>query len=204
MRDARGAVRASSRSGTPAEERAIREINTGFIAMARAALTAWVESSTPDNAQGEYYITDIIAAVGAERARRRVRPRRRGRRRGINDRASSRPSSAVLMQARRGAAMRASRSSIRRASTFAATSMRADVRIDVGCVFEGDVTLADGVRIGPYCMLRDVSVGAGTRIEPFSYLVEATVGAAAASGRTRASVRERSSTTRCTSATSSR
>jgi len=52
-----------------------------------------------------------------------------------------------------------------------------DVRIDVGCVFEGEVSLADDVEIGPYCVLRDVRVGAGTRIEPFCHLVDATVGA---------------------------
>jgi bifunctional UDP-N-acetylglucosamine pyrophosphorylase/glucosamine-1-phosphate N-acetyltransferase len=51
-----------------------------------------------------------------------------------------------------------------------------DVRIDVGCIFEGDVTLADGVQVGPYCVLRDVQVGTGTRIEPYSCLVEASVG----------------------------
>jgi bifunctional UDP-N-acetylglucosamine pyrophosphorylase/glucosamine-1-phosphate N-acetyltransferase len=52
-----------------------------------------------------------------------------------------------------------------------------DVSIDVGCVFEGDVTLADGVAIGPYCVLRNVTVGAGTLIAAFSHLDSATVGA---------------------------
>ena len=57
---------------------------------------------------------------------------------------------------------RALRSPIRRASTFAArSSCGRDVRIDVGCVFEGDVTLADGVTVGPYCVLRDVAIGGG-------------------------------------------
>jgi bifunctional UDP-N-acetylglucosamine pyrophosphorylase/glucosamine-1-phosphate N-acetyltransferase len=52
-----------------------------------------------------------------------------------------------------------------------------DVRIDVGCVFEGVVTLADGVAVGPYCVLRDVAVGAGTLIGPYSHLDNASVGA---------------------------
>ena len=51
-----------------------------------------------------------------------------------------------------------------------------DVFIDVGCVFEGEVTLADGVRVGPHCVLRDVSVGAGTQIEAYSHLQDAQVG----------------------------
>ena len=51
------------------------------------------------------------------------------------------------------------------------------MRIDVGCVFEGDVTLAEGASVGPYCVLRDVTVGERTSIEPFTFLVETTVGA---------------------------
>ena len=52
-----------------------------------------------------------------------------------------------------------------------------DVRIDVGCVFEGDVRLADGVEIGAHCVLRDVAIGAGTVIFPFSHLTSAAIGA---------------------------
>jgi bifunctional UDP-N-acetylglucosamine pyrophosphorylase/glucosamine-1-phosphate N-acetyltransferase len=50
------------------------------------------------------------------------------------------------------------------------------VFIDVGCVFEGIVTLADGVRVGPHCVLRDVEIGAGTQIEAYSHLDQAQVG----------------------------
>src|SRR5690606_36961967 len=57
-----------------------------------------------------------------------------------------------------------------------------DVVIDVGCVFEGTVELADGVRVGPHCVLRDVSVGAGTQIEAFSHLQQAVVGSEARIG----------------------
>ena len=51
-----------------------------------------------------------------------------------------------------------------------------DVFIDVGCVFEGLVMLADGVRVGPHCVLRDVEIGAGTHIEAYSHLDHAQVG----------------------------
>ncbi len=51
-----------------------------------------------------------------------------------------------------------------------------DVTIDVGCIFEGDVTLADGVRIGPYCVLRNVTLGIATVVEAYSHLVDAEVG----------------------------
>ena len=53
----------------------------------------------------------------------------------------------------------------------------ADVTIDVGCVFEGAVKLADGVVVGPYCVLKDATVGAGSEIVPFSHLDGATIGA---------------------------
>ena len=66
---------------------------------------------------------------------------------------------------------------------FVATvEVGADVSIDVGCVFEGQVTLADGVRIGAYCVLHNCSIGAGTEVLPFSYLDGATIGAAARIG----------------------
>jgi bifunctional UDP-N-acetylglucosamine pyrophosphorylase/glucosamine-1-phosphate N-acetyltransferase len=58
----------------------------------------------------------------------------------------------------------------------------ADVSIDVGCVFEGAVTLGEGVRVGPYCVLRDATVGAGTEIAAFSHLDGASVGANARVG----------------------
>jgi bifunctional UDP-N-acetylglucosamine pyrophosphorylase/glucosamine-1-phosphate N-acetyltransferase len=57
-----------------------------------------------------------------------------------------------------------------------------DVFIDVGCVFEGQVTLGDGVRVGPHCVLRNASVGAGTEIAALSLLEEAVVGAQARIG----------------------
>jgi bifunctional UDP-N-acetylglucosamine pyrophosphorylase/glucosamine-1-phosphate N-acetyltransferase len=53
----------------------------------------------------------------------------------------------------------------------------ADVAIDVNCVFEGEVSLADRVWVGANCVLRNTSVGAGTRIEPFCHLEDADIGA---------------------------
>ena len=58
----------------------------------------------------------------------------------------------------------------------------ADVSIDVGCVFEGQVELADGVRIGAYCVLRDCAIGAGTEVLPFCTPDGATIGAGARIG----------------------
>jgi bifunctional UDP-N-acetylglucosamine pyrophosphorylase/glucosamine-1-phosphate N-acetyltransferase len=161
-------------------KRAIDEINTGFMAAPTALLRRWVAALKPDHAQNEYYLTDIIAlavADGTPVAAHVAADERDVR--GINDRAQL---AAVerIVQARAAAALMA-------AGTTLADPARIDIRgtlvcgrdvsIDVGCVFEGEVTLADGVTVGPYCVLRDVAIGEGTAIAAFSHLESATVGA---------------------------
>jgi bifunctional UDP-N-acetylglucosamine pyrophosphorylase/glucosamine-1-phosphate N-acetyltransferase len=161
-------------------QRAIDEINTGFMAAPTALLRRWVAALKPDNAQNEYYLTDIIAlavADGTPVAAHVAADERDVR--GINDRAQL---AAVerIVQARAAAALMA-------AGTTLADPARIDIRgtlvcgrdvsIDLGCVFEGDVTLADGVTVGPYCVLHEVAIGEGTAIAAFSHLESATVGA---------------------------
>jgi bifunctional UDP-N-acetylglucosamine pyrophosphorylase/glucosamine-1-phosphate N-acetyltransferase len=149
------------------------------MAAPAALMKQWVEALTPDNAQGEYYITDIVAMACAQEVpvvalvaadERDVR--------GINDRAQLAAVERILMARRADALMREGASIVDPARVDIRGNLRCgqDVRIDVGCVFEGDVSLADNVQVGPYCVLRDVRVGAGTRIEPYSHLVDATVG----------------------------
>jgi len=181
IRDGNGMLRAIvEHKDASTAQRAIDEINTGFMAAPTALLRRWVAALKPDNAQNEYYLTDIIALAVADSTpvaahiaadERDVR--------GINDRAQL---AAVerIVQARAAAALM-------NAGTTIADPARIDIRgtlvcghdvsIDVGCVFEGDVTLADGVTVGPYCVLREVVVGEGTAIAAFSHLESATVGA---------------------------
>jgi len=181
IRDGNGMLRAIvEHKDASTAQRAIDEINTGFMAAPTALLRRWVAALKPDNAQNEYYLTDIIALAVADSTpvaahiaadERDVR--------GINDRAQL---AAVerIVQARAAAALM-------NAGTTIADPARIDIRgtlhcghdvsIDVGCVFEGDVTLADGVTVGPYCVLREVVIGEGTAIAAFSHLESATVGA---------------------------
>lgn len=181
VRDAAGRVRAIVEERDANEvQRQIHEINTGVMAAPTSLLKRWVNALEPDNAQGEYYVTDVIATavrdgvtVVAETAQdeRDVR--------GINDRAQLAAIERIL-QGRRAAALM-------RGGVHIADPARIDIRgeltcgrdvhIDVGCVFEGHVSIGDDARIGPYCILRDVKVGAGTSIEPFSFVVETTIGA---------------------------
>jgi bifunctional UDP-N-acetylglucosamine pyrophosphorylase/glucosamine-1-phosphate N-acetyltransferase len=181
IRDGTGTLRAIvEHKDADAAQRAIDEINTGVMAAPTALLRRWVAALKPDNAQNEYYLTDIIAlavADGTPVATHVAADERDVR--GINDRAQL---AAVerIVQARAAAALM-------NAGTTLADPVRIDIRgtlkcghdvsIDVGCVFEGDVTLADGVTVGPYCVLRDVTVGEGTSIAAFSHLDGATVGA---------------------------
>ena len=163
-----------------ASERAIDEINTGFIAAPTALLARWVAQLVPHNAQGEYYLTDIVAMAvteGVPVAAQVADDEREVR--GVNDRAQLVFVERII-QTRKAKALLESGTWIAdpdRIDIRGALSCGRDVRIDVGCVFEGAVTLGEGVNIGPYCVLRDVAVGASTEIMPYSHLTDATIGA---------------------------
>jgi bifunctional UDP-N-acetylglucosamine pyrophosphorylase/glucosamine-1-phosphate N-acetyltransferase len=166
-------------------ERAIDEVNTGILVAPTAALARWLPSLGNRNAQGEYYLTDIVAlAVGEGLPVRSAQPSARWEVEGVN-------SKLQLAQLERVHQHNIAERLLDHGVTLADPS-RIDVRgelvcgrdvsIDVGCVFEGRVELADGVAIGPSCVLKDVSVGAATRIHAFCHLESAKVGAGNAIG----------------------
>lgn len=186
LRDPGGAVRSivEDRDATPAE-RAVDEIYTGVLAAPTALLRRWVGALKDDNAQREFYLTDIVAMAVAEgvpveghlaAAEEDIL--------GVNDRAQLAAIERIVQQ--RLAA------SLLKAGTWIADPARfdvrgelacgRDVRIDVGCVFEGRVSLGDDVSVGPHCVLRNVTLGPGTQVAAFSHLDEATVGANARIG----------------------
>ncbi len=161
-------------------ERGINEVNTGILAAPAAALKRWLGQLRCDNAQGEYYLTDIVAlAIADGVAVQAVTAPDAHDTLGVNDRAQL-AQLERLMQLRQASALLA-------AGVTLADPARIDIRgelacgqdvfIDVGCVFEGRVHLADGVHIGPHCVLRDCRVGAGGRIEAFSHVDSAHCGA---------------------------
>jgi len=181
IRDGAGRVRAivEERDADDAQRR-VDEINTGVIAAPTVLLRKWVSMLRPDNAQKELYLTDVVALacadgipVVAELAadERDVR--------GINDRAQLAGVERVLQERAAQALMRdgVTLADPARFDVRGSLTCGRDVTIDVGCVFEGNVALADGVSIGPYCVLRDVALGAGTVVEAYSHLVDAQVGA---------------------------
>ena len=186
LRDPYGHVRGivEARDASP-DQLAIDEINTGVMAAPSRALARWVAALKPDNAQREYYLTDVIAMAAAEgmsiEAHRAPDARDVG---GVNDRAQLVDAERILQRRRADALLRA--------GTWIADPARfdqrgelacgRDVRIDVGCVFEGSVELGDGVTIGAYCVLKDAKIAAGATIAPFSVIEGATIGTSARVG----------------------
>jgi bifunctional UDP-N-acetylglucosamine pyrophosphorylase/glucosamine-1-phosphate N-acetyltransferase len=161
------------------DQRRVDEINTGFIAAPTARLAQWVARLTPHNAQGEFYLTDIVAmavAEGVPVVAHTVTDEASVA--GVNDRAQLAALERIVQRRHAHALMTAGTSIAdpERIDVRGRLTCGRDVTIDVGCVFEGDVHLDDGASVGPYCVLRDIVVGPGTRIEAFSHLDSASVG----------------------------
>jgi bifunctional UDP-N-acetylglucosamine pyrophosphorylase/glucosamine-1-phosphate N-acetyltransferase len=186
VRDAAGRVtRIMEEKDASEDERAIREVNTGILALPRAKLEAWLARLRNDNAQGEYYLTDVIAAAVADGVHVEVRhPAAAYECLGVNSKVEL---AALERRYQMNHAQRLLEAGVTLADP-ARTDIRGeltcgrDVMIDVNCIFEGRVSLGDGVRVAANCILRDVTVGPGTEIKPFSLLEETTIGANARIG----------------------
>ncbi len=186
LRDDTGQLRAIiEHKDASAAQRKIREVNTGLMAGSATALRGYVDGLSRDNAQGEYYLTDCVAlAVAAGQAVQSVAAACEADVLGVNDRAQL---AAVerIYQRRQAAVLMTQGLQLLDPERFDVRGelrVGADCQIDVNCVFEGRVELADDVRIGPNCQLRDVRVGAGTRIAANSVLEQCDIGAACAIG----------------------
>ncbi|MFZ5512249.1 MAG: bifunctional UDP-N-acetylglucosamine diphosphorylase/glucosamine-1-phosphate N-acetyltransferase GlmU [Pseudomonadota bacterium] len=167
------------------EIRAIREINTGILAAPTGALARWLPTLGNNNAQGEYYLTDVISLAVAEGLPvATARPGHVWEVQGVN-------SKVQLAELERAYQLHGAQLLMEQGVTLADPA-RIDVRgeldcgrdvsIDVNCVFEGKVQLGDGVSVGAHCVLRNVTVGPHTRITPFCHLEDAVIGAACAVG----------------------
>jgi len=167
------------------EQRLVREGYSGMMAAPTAALQRWVGQLSNDNAQGEYYLTDIVAMAVAEglpvlgiKAHSEVEVL------GVND-------PVQLAQLERAFQARQAESLMRagvRLADPARFDLRGslahgqDVEIDVGCVFEGRVELGDGVRIGAHCVIRNARIAAGARIHEFTHIDGEALGASVGEG----------------------
>ncbi|CAG9235408.1 fused N-acetylglucosamine-1-phosphate uridyltransferase and glucosamine-1-phosphate acetyltransferase [Paraburkholderia tropica] len=167
------------------DERLIDEINTGIVVTPTAPLAGWLDALKNDNAQGEYYLTDVVeSAIAAGHAVVTTQPDAEWETLGVN----SKQQLAVLERVyQRNAAdtLLAGGVTLADPARFdlrGTISCGRDVFIDVNCVFEGTVTIGDNVHIGPNCVIRDAEIGAGTRVDAYTHIENATVGAKAVLG----------------------
>jgi bifunctional UDP-N-acetylglucosamine pyrophosphorylase/glucosamine-1-phosphate N-acetyltransferase len=163
-----------------AAEKAIREVNAGLMAMDAKRLAGWTRKLSNGNAQKEYYLTDLIAlAVGEGVPVEAVKVDDPWEVAGVNSKQDLAALERVA-QARQAARLLEAGVTLAdpaRIDVRGSLACGRDVSIDVNCVFEGKISLADGVRIGPNCVLRNVTVAQGSEVRAFSHLDDAEVGA---------------------------
>lgn len=160
------------KDATP-EQRSLREVYTGVMAAPTAQLRQWLSRLTNDNAQKEYYLTDVVAMAVADGVPVvAVQPVDETEVLGINspaqladlERRFQRQQADTLMEAGVRLADPA------RFDLRGTLTAGQDVEIDVNCVFEGSVQLGDGVRIGANCVVRNARIAAGAVIHPFTHI----------------------------------
>ena len=172
------------KDATP-EQRLIHEGYSGMMAAPTAALKRWVGQLSNNNAQGEYYLTDIVAMAVAEGLPvLGIKAGSETEVLGVND-------PVQLAQLERAFQARQAEDLMRagvRLADPARFDLRGtlthgqDVEIDVNCVFEGHVELGDGVRIGANCVIRNASIAAGARIHEFTHIDGEAAGASVGEG----------------------
>jgi bifunctional UDP-N-acetylglucosamine pyrophosphorylase/glucosamine-1-phosphate N-acetyltransferase len=156
-----------------AQQREIREVYTGFMAVPNKLLKRWLARLDNRNAQGEYYLTDIVRHASADGADVvAVKTPDKVQVDGVN-------SPLQLAELERAYQWRRARS-LMEAGVRIADPARFDVRgelecaqdveIDVNCIFEGKVSLGEGVRIGANCVIANARIEAGAVIHPFTHI----------------------------------
>ncbi len=186
LRDAQGNVGAIvEQRDADAEQLRVRTVNTGFLASDAVQLRHWLAGLRADNAQREFYLTDVFATAATEfQAAEMVHVDDAGEVEGANDRWQ-------LAQLERALQRRLTRTLANLGVRFADparvdvrgdVSVGMDVFVDVDVVFEGRVLLGDNVSIGPFSRLDDVEIGAGTIVRAHCDLEGARIGANARIG----------------------
>lgn len=186
LRDAQRAVTAivEHKDATP-EQRQIAECNTGILALPRTGLSQWLGRLSNHNAQGEYYLTDVIAMAVADGLQVLTsHPADTMEVQGANDRIQ-------LAELERYYQAQAARHLMQQGVTLAdpgrfdlrgEVSVGRDVFIDINVVLEGRVVIEDGVQIGPGCYIKDSHLSQNAVIKAFSHLEGAHLGVAADCG----------------------
>lgn len=160
------------------DQKLIKEVNTGIMAVKGRYLKSWLANLSSDNAQGEYYLTDIIAMCVADGFEvHTTKPQSEIEVLGVNNKSQ-------LQDLER----RYQRQQVESLMTQGATiidalrvdirgnvSIGQDVEIDVNTIFEGQVNLGNNVKVGANCIIKNASIADNVTIEPFSHIEEATI-----------------------------
>lgn len=161
------------------EQRQIKEINTGIYAVSNAKLHEWLPRLSNDNAQGEYYLTDIVAMALADgMSVASVEPELAFEVEGVNDRVQL---AALERQFQAYQAKQLMQQGVHlidpsRFDLRGQLTVGKDVRIDINVIIEGDCELGDNVEIGAGCVIKNTKIAAGTKVQPYSIFDQAIVG----------------------------
>lgn len=182
VRDAAGRVqRIVEENDATGSERALSEVNTGIMLVPAPRLADWLGMLRNDNAQREYYLTDLVAcAIRDGVAVRALQPEAAWETLGVNSKADLATLERVYQREQADAllARGVTLADPARIDVRGTLACGDDVTIDVNCIFEGEVRLGHGVSIGSHCVLREVAVGDGSVVFPFCHLEEAHIGEA--------------------------
>lgn len=181
VRNIEGSVQAIvEEKDATAEQKRIQEINTGIMVLPTNSLKKWLKALRASNAQGEYYLTDVIAmAVKDGVPIRTTQADAEYETVGVNSRDQLAALERVHQMNQANVLMDAgvSLADPARIDIRGTLECGTDVFIDIGCVFEGCVTLAAGTKVGPYCIIRNSVIGKSVTIHPYSHIDGAQVGA---------------------------
>jgi bifunctional UDP-N-acetylglucosamine pyrophosphorylase/glucosamine-1-phosphate N-acetyltransferase len=160
-------------------QKMIQEVNTGIMKVDNAKLTNWVNALTNNNAQKEYYLTDIVGMAVADGIKvSATKVMDEASVEGINSKSD-------LAKLERIYQLGYANQLLNQGVTLIDTLridirgelvVGKDVKIDVGCIFEGKVIVEDDVSIGAYCVIRNARIGTGTNIAPFTHIDDAEIG----------------------------
>jgi bifunctional UDP-N-acetylglucosamine pyrophosphorylase/glucosamine-1-phosphate N-acetyltransferase len=186
VRDTAGkVVRIVEQKDATDAEKMIREVNTGIFCVPNSLLHKWLPALGNNNAQGEYYLTDIVAMAAAEGIRiETVQPEFGWEVDGINDKLQLATLERVHQRVQADALMRGGVTLIdpARFDLRGEIEHGMDVHIEPNVIIEGRVRLGNNVHIGANCQLRDCVIGDNVTIKPNSLIEESRVGSGAVIG----------------------
>lgn len=161
------------------EQRKIKEFNTGIYCVNNAKLHEWLPKLSNENAQGEYYLTDIIAmAIADGLSVASVEPELAFEVEGVNDRVQLATLEREFQnhQAKKLMQQGVHLMDPARFDLRGNLSVGQDVRIDINVIIEGDCEFGDQVEIGAGCVIKNTKIAAGTKVQPYSIFDHAIVG----------------------------